>query len=87
MSFVCSFGWQQSLRECFVKACQMVDAETGKFRPYKDVKGGLLGAKLDGVSSADGDGTSLGHNPRACLTDSISELEMVPNPQQRAPSD
>ena len=80
-------SYKQSLRACFVKASQMVDPETGKFRPYTDVKAGVLGVKLDGIASVDGDGTDLGHAPRACLTDSISELEMVPNPDQRAPDE
>ena len=64
----------------------MVDPETGKFRPYTDVKVGLVNTKLDGVASVDGDGTDL-DRPRACLSDSIAELEMVPNPDQRAPNE
>ena len=35
--------------------------------------------KLDGVASVDGNGTDL-DRPRACLSGSIAELEMVPNP-------
>ena len=66
---------------------EMVDPETGKFRPYTDVKAGLLNTKLAGVASVDGDGTDLATSPRACLTDSISELEVVPSPDQRAPSE
>ena len=65
----------------------MVDPETGTFRPYTDVKAGLLSAKLNGVASVDGDGMDLDHAPRACLADNISELEMVPNPDQRAPNE
>ena len=80
-------SYKQSLRACFVKASQMVDPETGKFRPYTDVKAGLLNTKLAGVASVDGDGTDLATAPRACLTDSISELEVVPSPNQRAPSE
>ena len=80
-------SYKKSLKECFVKASQMVDPETGKFRPYTDVKAGLLNAKLAGIASVDGDGTDLATSPRACLTDSISELEVVPSPDQRAPSE
>ena len=60
---------------------------TGTFRPYTDVKAGLLNAKLDGVACVDGDGTDLERAPRACLADNISQLEMVPNPDRRAPND
>ena len=42
--------------------------------------------KLDGVASVDGNGTDL-DRPRACLSGSIAELEMVPNPDQRAPNE
>ena len=80
-------SYKKSLQKCFVSACQLVDPETGKFRRYTDVKAGVLGVKLDGIASVDGDGTDLGHAPRACLTDSIAELEMVPNPDQRAPDE
>jgi hypothetical protein len=52
-------SYKQSLQACFVKASQMVDPETGKFRPYTDVKAGLLKTKLAGVASVDGDGTDL----------------------------
>ena len=80
-------SYKKSLKACFVKASQMVDPETGKFRPYTDVKAGLFNAKLAGIASVDGDGTDLATSPRACLTDSISELEVVPSPDQRAPSE
>ena len=41
---------------------------------------------VDGVASVDGNGADFGR-PRACLSDSIAELEMVPNPDQRAPNE
>ena len=41
----------------------------------------VIGVKLDGVGSVDGDGRNL---ERASLADNLSELEMVPNPDQRA---
>ena len=59
----------------------MKDPATGTFRKYTDVKGGLLGVKIDGVASVDGDGTNL---TMGSLADTVSELEVVPSPQQRA---
>ena len=55
-------------------------------RTYNDVKVGLLGAKLEGVASVDGDGLET-NLARGCLADSLAALEVVPNPDQRAPAD
>eukprot|EP01043_Picozoa_sp_COSAG02_P038903 COSAG02_NODE_3035_length_7502_cov_6.521680_2_plen_286_part_00 len=45
-----------------------------------DVKSSLVGGKIAGVGSVDGDGTNLSEG---CLADNLSELEVVPNPDQR----
>ena len=45
-----------------------------------DVKSGLVGGKIVGIGSVDGDGTDLS---RGCLADNLAELEVVPNPDQR----
>ena len=74
-------SYKKSVRECFVKASQMKDPTTGEFRKYTDVKAGLLGMKIDGVASVDGDGTDL---TTGSLADTFSELEVVPNPLQRS---
>ena len=50
------------------------------------MKVGLLGAKLDGVASVDGDGLET-NLARGCLADNLAALEVVPNPDQRAPAD
>ena len=54
--------------------------EDGTFRRYLDVKSGLVGGKIVGIGSVDGDGTDLS---RGCLADNLAELEVVPNPDQR----
>ena len=74
-------SYKKSVRECFVKASQMKDPTTGEFRKYTDVKAGLLGMKIDGVASVDGDGTDL---TTGSLADTFSELEVVPSPLQRS---
>ena len=40
----------------------------------------LVGGKIVGIGSVDGDGTDLS---RGCLADNLAELEVVPNPDQR----
>ena len=72
-------SYKKSVRECFYKACQFPN-EDGTFRRYLDVKSGLVGGKIDGIGSVDGDGTDLS---RGCLADNLAELEVVPNPDQR----
>ena len=72
-------SYKQSIRNCFYKACQFPDAN-GEFRRYVDVKSSLVGGKIAGVGSVDGDGTNLSEG---CLADNLSELEVVPNPDQR----
>eukprot|EP01043_Picozoa_sp_COSAG02_P031271 COSAG02_NODE_2032_length_10063_cov_11.627057_8_plen_223_part_00 len=72
-------SYKQSIRDCFYKACQFPDAN-GEFRRYVDVKSGLVGGKIAGIGSVDGDGTNL---TGGCPTDNLSELEVVPNPNQR----
>jgi hypothetical protein len=79
-------SYKQSLRNCFVRAFQQPDPKLEDFRRYTDPKAGLLGVKLDGVASVDGDGRLL-QNPRASLTDTLSAVEFVPNPEQREPED
>ena len=72
-------SYKQSIRECFYKACQFPNAD-GVFRRYVDIKSGLVGGKIAGIGSVDGDGTSL---VARCPADNLSELEVVPNPDQR----
>ena len=45
-----------------------------------DVKSGLVGGKIAGIGSVDGDGTNL---KAGCPADHLSELEVMPNPDQR----
>ena len=74
-----SWIYKESIRNCFYKACQFPNAD-GEFRRYVDVKSGLVGGKIAGIGSVDGDGTSL---KVGCPADNLSELEVVPNPEQR----